>query len=298
MEVLTFPPTPPAGPVVALPSPPVSRPVSEPEGWRAWVEQGCRVLWNLLLLPLRVAHRFALDLQAALLLLFLGAWELGLASLGLAFILGIVAVESFGENFFMGELFKALFPGMRAYVPDATALGMWLAAGFPALDDVRASTIFAFVVAGGAVLATSISLHNLRRWQQEGTRSLPAFQEALMLDPQGQESPPPPPKPLPRHSPALVGMVVGAGAQALILGFEVYAFALVLESALFGVLSSLLLLGVRLVFGFVAHFGLGYSVLHGRAAAEHMVGFGTGLLRVVPNAVGEVLHRLETLESA
>jgi hypothetical protein len=29
-----------------------------------------------------------------------------------------------------------------------------------------------------------------------------------------------------------------------------------------------------------------------------MVGFGSGLLAVVPNAVAEVLHRLETLESA
>lgn len=41
MDMLTIPPTLPAGPVVALPTPPVSRPVSPPEGWKAWVEQGC-----------------------------------------------------------------------------------------------------------------------------------------------------------------------------------------------------------------------------------------------------------------
>lgn len=298
MDVLTIPPTPPDGPVMALPAPVAPPPALPATGLQAGVLHGLRVVGDLLLLPLRVLQRLALDLQTALTHLFLAFWEIVLAVLALGFMLALYAVDSFGENFFIGEVFQTLIPGMRAYVPEATAMGMWLASVFPLLDEVRASTIFAFVVAGGAVLATSIFFHSLKRWQQDRSKSQPAFQEALLLDPQGQETPPALPNPPRLDSLALVGMGVGAGAQLLFLGFEVFAFTQVLGSGLFGVLSALLLLGVRLVFGYVAHFGLGSLILHGRAAGDHVVGFGTSVVAIAPNVIAEIHHRLETLGSA
>ncbi len=291
---LPIPPTPP-GDVIALPGPVAGLPAPPATGVHAEKPSWLRVLGNLVLLPLRLLRRLAQDLMAVLSHLLLALWEAALGILALSLILGLMAVESFGENFFIGEVFQQLFPRMKAYVPEASAIGMVLAALFPLLGEVRASTIFAFIVAFSAVAATALVFHFLKRWQQLRAESSPVVQEALLLDPEVQEAAPPPPKPSWPKIWALIGLGVGGGVELVITAFEIYALTRILGVLPLGFLSALLLLGIRVVVGFLAHVGFSTSLLHLGAATQHVEGMITRGVSLLPNLIEETLHRLENL---
>lgn len=293
MEPLLLQPTPPDGlaPVAPLALPPAQ---STPLPQRSALKQAFAVVRDVALLPLRLLRRFLLDAMATLShLAGLGVAAV-LAALGIALGVVLVLVESFGENFFLGEVMGALDPNIRAYVGEASAVGALLVAIFPFLDEVRASTWVAFVFAGAGVAASAIFFASFHRWWATRVRTV-AVQEALLLDPQAQETPATPP--LPRESPgALIGVAASVATTLGLLAYEMYLFSQAFpDYPWFGVLTTFALLAARLIVGYLAHLVLGFAFEQARAALLHVQGFFASLFAILPNLVEETLTRLQTL---
>jgi hypothetical protein len=216
-----------------------------------------RGIGNLLLLPLRLLLRLLLDLKEALTNAFFSILELAIGFIFLAFVLGLMAIESFGENFFVGEVLQKRFPSMKTYVPQSGVAGMFAAMWFPLLDDVRAAAIFAFIISLSSVAAMAVFFHYFEDWRRLRSEPLPATQEALLLDNQVQEEETEiatqPQLVIQKRGPVLIGLCAGGFVQLIIFVFEIAALANVLSSALFGVLCALLLLVIRTIIGYLAH---------------------------------------------
>lgn len=292
MDPLPLPPNPPAGPGIVLAHPAAAAAPNPGQG--SGFARAPAVAGDLVLLPLRLLRRLLTDLAGTIIHLWLAFWNGGLAVLGLSFIGALWLVETFGENFFLGEVFAVLVPGMKAYASDATAAGRLLVAFLPFLDEIRASTVVAFVVAGAAVGAIAVFFCSLKRVLEARARLSSKVQEALLLDPESREVAPAGQQDRPAPL-ALVGLVIGAGATVGILLFEVYAFTILLRSHWLGPLSALVLLCARVVVGYLAHLGIGFTLTSAQGVLEHVESFVRGAVGIIPNLVEESLHQLRTL---
>lgn len=293
MDPLLLQPTPPNGlaPVAPLALPPAQS-ASVPR--RSALKHALAVVRDVALLPLRLLRRFLLDTMATLNHLAGCAVAGVLASIGVGLGIVLILVESFGENFFLGEVLGALDPNIRAYISDASAFGALLVAVFPFLDEVRASTWVAFVFAGAGVAASAIFFASFHRWRATRVRTV-AVQEALLLDPQAQETPatPPPPR---EASGALIGVAASVATTLGLLVYEMFVFSLVFgDYPWLGVVTTFALLAARLIVGYLAHVVFGFAFEQARALLLHVHGFFASLFGILPNLAEEALTRLQTL---
>ncbi len=293
MDVLTIPPIPPTEPLMAIAAPDLPALTSGVATDRRWQRAALTVGRNLALLPFRLVRRLVEDVASVLTHACMALWNGGLTLAAFAGLGLLVAVESAMENLFMGEVLQSLLPVLSEYLPDVNPLAALLAGYVPAVDEVRASSVVALVVALAGVMMAAAFFHGLRGVLMARGRKTEPVQEALLLGPMTEEASPAAPRPV---SPMLVvALVAGATVTLGLFGAEWYLFGLVFQERWIGLAGAGLLLLARLAFGFVGNPMLHVMLPRGRQAIEHVEMTVSGLWRLVPNVVSETAERLRAL---
>jgi hypothetical protein len=253
------------------------------------------VLGNILLLPLRLLNYLVSDIKDALFHAFIASRECIIGLVFLVLIIALLAVESFGENLFLGDVLPKILPDLDAYVPESGVIGALLSMAVPIMSEMRSAVIVAFSISLSSIASMALFLFYYEEHHHQHYDIPIHAQEPLLLQDQIEESVDEPDEQQQPNKtvPTLFGMIIGGGVLLIISFFELMTFPKVFTPPILGILNALLLLALRLITGYLTHLLLKRFFSNARLWMSHFTSAIKAFLQIIPNFLAKALELIE-----